>query len=242
MPLAAGVARDAIEFKLVLLVDDDDDTRGLYREYLTRAAMEIDEASDGREALAKAISRRPDVVVTETQLPGINGYELCEVLHRDAVTSDTPVIFVTGDAQVTELHRARQALPDSVLVKPCLPEVLLAEMRRLIRRSRELRRQGAGLRLRLAEQLSRSRDLQARLQATRRKPLSRAFSRHDTTTPPNRPPELLCPNCDKALVYGHSHIGGVSERHSEQWDYYECGSGCGTFQYRQRTRKVRKVI
>jgi hypothetical protein len=43
------------------------------------------------------------------------------------------------------------------------------------------------------------------------------------------------------LTYERSHIGGVSERNSEQWDYYECPSGCGTFQYRQRTRKLRRV-
>jgi len=43
------------------------------------------------------------------------------------------------------------------------------------------------------------------------------------------------------LKYLHSHIGGVSARHSEQWDYFECPGACGTFQYRERTRRLRKV-
>jgi hypothetical protein len=54
-------------------------------------------------------------------------------------------------------------------------------------------------------------------------------------------PALVCPSCDRPLRYRRSHIGGVSERLSEQWDYFDCVQGCGTFQYRQRTRKVRRV-
>ena len=49
-----------------------------------------------------------------------------------------------------------------------------------------------------------------------------------------------CPTCDRPLVYERSHIGGVTERFSEQWDYYTC-TGCGPFQYRQRTRALRSV-
>jgi len=67
------------------------------------------------------------------------------------------------------------------------------------------------------------------------------FSREDTTTPPNSPPDLRCPLCDQTLQYRTSHVGGVSERHREQWDYFECPNGCGDFQYRQRTRKLRNV-
>ena len=55
------------------------------------------------------------------------------------------------------------------------------------------------------------------------------------------PPELLCPSCNCWLTYEHSHVGGVNDRHPEQWDYYVCSALCGTFQYRQRTRKVRRV-
>jgi hypothetical protein len=73
-----------------------------------------------------------------------------------------------------------------------------------------------------------------------RRSLVRAHQRHETSTPPLTPPELLCPNCDRPLSYDRSHIGGVSERHQEQWDYFECGA-CGTFQYRQRTRKLRRL-
>jgi hypothetical protein len=65
--------------------------------------------------------------------------------------------------------------------------------------------------------------------------------RVETDAPPAAPPSLVCPACDKPLVYARSHVGGVNARSSEQWDYFDCPSGCGTFQYRQRTRKLRRV-
>ena len=54
-------------------------------------------------------------------------------------------------------------------------------------------------------------------------------------------PELLCPSCAGWLIHERSHLGGVNGRHPEQWDYYVCSASCGTFQYRQRTRKLRHV-
>jgi two-component system chemotaxis response regulator CheY len=72
--------------------------------------------------------------------------------------------------------------------------------------------------------------------------LTRSRNLHsESATHRAHPPELLCPSCDRALTYEHSHIGGVSNRHPEQWDYYVCSASCGTFQYRQRTRKLRRV-
>jgi predicted RNA-binding Zn-ribbon protein involved in translation (DUF1610 family) len=61
-----------------------------------------------------------------------------------------------------------------------------------------------------------------------------------TTQPPLKPPALTCPSCDRHLTYEESYVGGVSQRHAEQWDYYDCPV-CGRFQYRQRTRKLRRV-
>jgi two-component system cell cycle response regulator DivK len=216
-----------------LLADRDDDTRQMYGALLRSLSIDVDEASDGREALAKALARPYDVVITDTRLPGINGYELCQLLRRDVATTATPIIVVTAEAFATNIERARKAGADQVLVKPCLPDQLLMEMRRLVGRSKELRHQSQQIRARLATQLTVSQALHA--------PRSRLFSREMTTTPTELPPTLVCPMCDQPLQYRTSHVGGVSERHREQWDYFECPNGCGDFQYRQRTRKLRKV-
>src|ERR1700737_4800962 len=110
---------------LALLVDRDPDTRKMYAEFLRLSACEVEEAEDGREALAKAIARHPDVVVTETRLPGINGFDLCQLLRRDPSTTRIPIVFVTGDAFEGDVRRAERAGADAVLTKPCLPEKLL---------------------------------------------------------------------------------------------------------------------
>jgi CheY-like chemotaxis protein len=239
MNIHAGRQADALPS--ALLVDRDPDTRRMYREYLTIGAWAVDEASDGREALAKAIATHPNVVVTETRLPGMSGYDLCAILRRDSATREIPILVVTGDAFESDVARAQRAGADAVLIKPCLPETLLREMSRLVAQSRELRAGHAVTRQTVFEQVSSPERLIDTSSELRRRILSHAHNRHDTTSPPIPPPGLVCPQCDYALVYRRSHIGGVSARHPEQWDYYECPNNCGTFQYRERTRKLRKV-
>ena len=226
---------------LALLVDRDADTRRMYAEYLKFGAWSVDEASDGREALAKAIAGRPDVIVTDSRLPGINGFDLCSILKRDSTTQAIPIVMVTADAYAQDLRRAETVGADLVLVKPCLPETLASEIQRLLARSMELRERARTVRGKISEQFARSDELLHRSRSNHRVALSRAHQRHDTTTPPLPSPALVCPACDQPLVYQRSHVGGVSARNSEQWDYFECPQGCGTFQYRERTRKLRKV-
>ena len=226
---------------MALLVDRDRDTRKMYAEYLRLSSCVIEEAEDGREALAKAISHLPDVIITETRLPGISGFDLCSLLRQDEATSAIPIVVVTGDAFDTDVRRAQMAGADAVLIKPCLPEALGAEIVRLLDQSSVLRERARAVREKAHDQLEKSGRLIQRSRVVARRPmLSRSHARHDTTTPPTVPPVLMCPSCDRMLRYLHSHIGGVSIRHQEQWDYFECPGDCGTFQYRARTRKLRR--
>src|SRR4029453_3768859 len=137
----------------------------MYGAFFRSLAIDVDEASDGREALAKALSRPHDVVVTDTRLPGINGYELCQLLRRDVATKATPIIVVTAEPFATNIERARKAGADEVLVKPCLPNQLLLEMRGLVGRSHELGHQSQQIRARMATQVSRSQAIHARSDA-----------------------------------------------------------------------------
>jgi predicted RNA-binding Zn-ribbon protein involved in translation (DUF1610 family) len=60
-----------------------------------------------------------------------------------------------------------------------------------------------------------------------------------TTTPDSPPPQLVCPTCDRALVYRQTALNGVNPR--ERWDYFECPQ-CGRFEYRHRTRRLRTTL
>jgi CheY-like chemotaxis protein len=225
----------------ILVVDADDDTRALYRQSFALAGCEVVEASDGREALTRALMRPPTVVVTEITLPLVDGYGLCEILRRDRATADIPILVVTADARPAQTDRARRAGADSVLVKPTPIEHILNEVRRLVADATDVRRHAAATRTHAAARHDVSATPVASSEPHRRMSLAKSFSRFTTTTPPASPPALVCPSCDSPLTYEQSHVGGVSERHAEQWDHYVCPESCGVFQYRQRTRTLRRL-
>jgi CheY-like chemotaxis protein len=165
----------------------------MYGDYLRTCSCAIEEAEDGREALAKAISQKPELVVTETRLAGINGYELCEFLRRDEATRGAAIVFVTGDAFDGDVRHAQASGADAVLIKPCLPERLESEIRRLMRRSTEMAERIRTLRQKSSEQLARANELVDLSRTARRnRALSRAFDRRCTTQPPLAPPPLTC--------------------------------------------------
>jgi CheY-like chemotaxis protein len=120
----------------ILIVDEDPDTRMLYRTLLTGVAGTIIEAEDGAEALGKAVCQRPDVILTETRLRRIDGYALCTYLRRERLTRAAAIVVVTGAARPAEIARATSAGADEVLVKPFLPDALLAAAFRTWRRRR----------------------------------------------------------------------------------------------------------
>ncbi len=227
---------------LALLVDRDWDTRQMYAAFLKQRAFEVEEADDGREALAKAISHHPDVVVTETRLPGIDGFVLCRLLREDPSTHDIPLVVVTGDAFESDIKRARTSGADRVLTKPCLPEHLADQLREVLSLARHVRDLSKAARSNAAAEAVRAGELLERSQLIARRPiLSRTHRRGDTTDPPLAPPDLRCPICDGPLKYMKSYVGGVSIKHQEQWDDFTCPNNCGSFQYRQRTRRVRRI-
>jgi two-component system, cell cycle response regulator DivK len=213
----------------------------MYVESMKLANWSVVEAVDGPQALAIALARRPDVIIADTHLPGISGRELCNLLRVDLATRTTPVVLITSDTMARELERLRASGASAVMTKPCLPEALLSESVRLLEDWRAAReRLTAAAEGRSTPPTDADRELhEAQLRS--RRMMSRTHRRGETDLPPSSPPELICPECDRPLDYKSSQVGGVSVRHTEQWDYFLCSSGCGTFQYRQRTRKLRKM-
>ena len=117
----------------MLLVEDDRDGRRLYTEWLTHAGFKVDQAHNGLQALERAFEAVPDVVVTDLNIPGIDGYELTRRLKQDPRTKSVPVLAVTGYAAfAADPGRAQRAGCDAVLEKPCSAEDLEAAIRTLI--------------------------------------------------------------------------------------------------------------
>jgi DNA-binding response OmpR family regulator len=222
----------------VLVADGDDDARLLYRETLHLAGCDVVEASDGRDALTQALVRPPTLLITELCLPLVDGLTLCEILRRDRTTANVPILIVTKETRPTEVDRARK-IADAVLAKPTTPDTLLRRLEHLMAHSSE-RPPRSRVLADAVERVEPAVNLRARSRQRRRPVLAKTHARFATTAPSVAPPDLTCPSCDRPLKYERSHIGGVSERHSEQWDYFTC-SICGAFQYRQRTRKLRRL-
>jgi two-component system, cell cycle response regulator DivK len=117
---------------LVLLVDDYPDNRDIYVQFLTYAGLRVEEAENGQQALDKAFTLRPDVMVMDLSLPGLDGWEATRRLKRDPRTRDIPVIALTGHALAGHSKVAFDAGCDAFITKPCLPERLLEEIRAIL--------------------------------------------------------------------------------------------------------------
>ena len=124
----------------VLLVEDDQDGRRMYAEWLTGAGFRVSQAHNGLQALERALDLVPDVVFTALNIPGIDGFELTRRLKQDPRTREIPVLAVTGYAAfAADPDRAHRAGCDAVLPKPCSPDDLESAIRSLIReRSRPM--------------------------------------------------------------------------------------------------------
>ena len=116
---------------LVLVAEDSADLREAYVDWFVYKGVRAEQAASGPETLQKALDLRPSVVVMDLSLPGLDGFEVARLLRLDERTAAVPLIALTGHADATVAERARASGFDAYLVKPCLPEQLLAEVRRL---------------------------------------------------------------------------------------------------------------
>jgi CheY-like chemotaxis protein len=116
----------------VLLVDDYPDAREMYTEYLEFSGFDVVQAVNGMEALQRAADTAPDIILMDLSLPVMDGWEATRRLKADARTAGIPVVALTGHALAGISEGARQAGCDAFVTKPCLPEDLVTEIRRIL--------------------------------------------------------------------------------------------------------------
>ena len=108
---------------------------------------EVIEADDGLKAVDEAHLYKPDIIVLDLELPGITGFEAALRLRESAATREIPLIAATGYSHIKQLDQARASGFDAIIVKPCEPAALVAEIERLLLKSRQSARSTAGKRL-----------------------------------------------------------------------------------------------
>jgi two-component system, cell cycle response regulator DivK len=119
---------------LVLVVDDYADAREMYVESLLVVGFRVAEAANGVEAVEKARALSPDAILMDLSLPGIDGWEATRQLKADPATSHIPIVAITGHAPAAAEVRARLAGCDRLLIKPALPDQVIAEVRQVLGR------------------------------------------------------------------------------------------------------------
>ena len=117
--------------KTVLIVEDEPKIAQLVRDYLERAAFRVAMARDGREALRRARTERPDLVVLDLGLPGLDGLDVARAVRRD---SDVPILMLTARDDEADKLVGLELGADDYVTKPFCPRELVARVRAILRR------------------------------------------------------------------------------------------------------------
>ena len=119
----------------VLVADDDVDILRFVEIYLRLEGFEVVTARDGPDVLAKAVAVRPDLVLLDVLMPGLDGYAVCAQIRAEATLAAVPVIMVTANYVLADVAAARRVGADDFLVKPFDPVVLLDKAKALLGRA-----------------------------------------------------------------------------------------------------------
>ena len=117
--------------ELILVVDDEPRIVRQARDYLEHGGFRVVEAGDGKLALAQARQARPDLVVLDLNLPGMDGLDVCRALRRE---SDVPIIMLTARVEETDRLIGLELGADDYITKPFSPRELVARVRTVLRR------------------------------------------------------------------------------------------------------------
>src|SRR6185437_10864176 len=124
--------REGVSAARVLVVDDDDDIRGLVRTLLERAGATVQDAANGRDGLREFHAGRPDLVILDVNMPELDGWN---VLERIRDMSDVPVLMLTARGDELERVRGLQSGADDYVVKPFGKQEFVARVQALLRRA-----------------------------------------------------------------------------------------------------------
>ncbi len=130
--------------KSVLVVEDEEDILALLHYNLIKSGYSADCASHGEEALASIAAKKPDLILLDLMLPGIDGMEICRRLRDDDATSEIPIIMLTARGEEEDVVRGLELGADDYVTKPFSIKVLLARVQTVLRRRSVLQQQVDG--------------------------------------------------------------------------------------------------
>lgn len=120
----------------VLIVEDEGDVVDLLRYNLSKAGFEVLIANSGNECLAQAAKHRPDLILLDIMLPGMNGYEVCQQLKKSEETASIAVVMLTAKGETAERVKGLELGVDDYVTKPFSPRELILRIQAVLRRVR----------------------------------------------------------------------------------------------------------
>lgn len=128
------------EQPLILLAEDFEDARELYRDYLEFSGFSVETASNGREAIAQALALQPDIILMDASMPVLDGWQATRELKTNPTTKHIPILALTAHAFDDARKEATDVGCDGFVTKPCLPDDLVTKIRAVLDARRKKRR------------------------------------------------------------------------------------------------------
>ena len=123
--------------KRILVVDDEARVVAVIQKRLESAGFEVITAMDGTEALMKARSEKPDLILLDLILPKLNGYQVCSILKRDSTYKQIPILMLTARSQENDVDEWMRVGADAYMIKPFKGEMLLWQIEQLLAKAEE---------------------------------------------------------------------------------------------------------
>ena len=128
------------EQPLILLAEDFEDARELYRDYLEFSGFRVETVTNGREAIDQARALRPDIILMDASMPVLDGWQATRALKADPDTKHIPILALTAHAFDDARREAKAVGCDGFVTKPCLPDDLVARIRAVLEAGRKKKR------------------------------------------------------------------------------------------------------
>ena len=120
------------EQPLILLAENFEDARDLYRDYLEFSGFRVQTATNGREAIEQAVALKPDIILMAASMPVLDGWQATRELKQNPITKHIPILALTAHAFEDAQREAKEVGCDGFVTKPCLPDELVTKVRAVL--------------------------------------------------------------------------------------------------------------
>jgi two-component system cell cycle response regulator DivK len=125
---------------LILLAEDFEDARELYRDYLEYSGFAVETATNGREAIDQALALQPDIILMDASMPVLDGWQATRELKNNPTTKHIPILALTAHAFDDARREAKDVGCDGFVTKPCLPDDLVTKVRAFLNPGKKKKR------------------------------------------------------------------------------------------------------